>query len=78
VKSIKEERCGQKQLEDVKQKLEEKGSQIDTMLVGDDSGERLQLAQRTKWSNIIPMIYFTVLFGLFLGSCLGLKNSWIQ
>lgn len=47
--SMKEERrSGQKQLEDAKQKLEENGSQIDTMLEGDDSGERLQLAQRTK------------------------------
>ncbi|XP_029598335.1 dynein axonemal intermediate chain 7 [Salmo trutta] len=38
--SMKEERrSGQKQLEDAKQKLEENGSQIDTMLEGDDSGE---------------------------------------
>jgi hypothetical protein len=37
---MKEEgRSGQKQLEDAQQKLEENGSQIDTMLEGDDSGE---------------------------------------
>ena len=57
---MKEEgRSGQKQLEDAQQKLEENGSQIDTMLEGDDSGERLQLAQRTKWSNNSPFIYFS-------------------
>ncbi|XP_024229730.1 dynein axonemal intermediate chain 7-like isoform X2 [Oncorhynchus tshawytscha] len=69
--SMKEERrCGQKQLEDVKQKLEEKGSQIDTMLVGDDSGEGdsptpMDLVIDSYEGQVVDLQQYTPLGGVF-------------